>query len=55
MVLRSLKADAEVFLGEPVVEAVITVPAYFNDKQPSRFRHWRSWARGESARRAGLS
>src|SRR5882724_11652292 len=33
MVLRSLKADAEVFLGEPVVEAVITVPAYFNDKQ----------------------
>jgi molecular chaperone HscC len=33
MVLRSLKADAEMFLGEPVVEAVITVPAYFNDKQ----------------------
>jgi hypothetical protein len=33
MVLRSLKADAEVFLSEPVVEAVITVPAYFNDKQ----------------------
>ena len=33
MVLRSLKADAEVFLGEPVTEAVITVPAYFNDKQ----------------------
>ena len=33
MVLRSLKADAEEFLGEPVTEAVITVPAYFNDKQ----------------------
>ena len=33
MVLRSLKADAEAFLGEPVNEAVITVPAYFNDKQ----------------------
>jgi molecular chaperone HscC len=33
MVLRSLKSDAEVFLGEPVSEAVITVPAYFNDKQ----------------------
>ncbi len=33
MVLRSLKADAEAFLGEPVTEAVITVPAYFNDKQ----------------------
>jgi molecular chaperone HscC len=33
LVLRSLKADAEAFLGEPVSEAVITVPAYFNDKQ----------------------
>lgn len=32
-VLRSLKADAEAFLGETVREAVITVPAYFNDKQ----------------------
>jgi len=33
LVLRSLKSDAELYLGEPVVEAVITVPAYFNDKQ----------------------
>ena len=33
MVLRSLKADAEAYLGEAVTEAVITVPAYFNDKQ----------------------
>ncbi len=33
LVLRSLKADAEAFLGEPVDGAVITVPAYFNDKQ----------------------
>jgi molecular chaperone HscC len=33
LVLRSLKADAEKFLGETVSEAVITVPAYFNDKQ----------------------
>jgi molecular chaperone HscC len=33
LVLKSLKADAEAFLGEPVTEAVITVPAYFNDKQ----------------------
>ncbi|WP_447728037.1 Hsp70 family protein [Sphingomonas koreensis] len=33
LVLRSLKADAEAFLGEEVTEAVITVPAYFNDKQ----------------------
>ena len=33
LVLRSLKADAEAFLGEPVTGAVITVPAYFNDRQ----------------------
>ena len=33
LVLRSLKADAEAFLGQEVTEAVITVPAYFNDKQ----------------------
>ena len=32
-VLRSLKADAEEKLGEPVTEAVISVPAYFNDHQ----------------------
>ena len=33
MVLQKLKADAEAFLGEEVTEAVITVPAYFNDSQ----------------------
>jgi molecular chaperone HscC len=33
MVLSALKADAEAFLGETVDEAVITVPAYFNDAQ----------------------
>ena len=32
-VLMKLKADAEAYLGEPVTEAVITVPAYFNDAQ----------------------
>ncbi|MDR1824793.1 MAG: molecular chaperone DnaK [Bifidobacteriaceae bacterium] len=32
-VLGKLKADAEAYLGEPVTEAVITVPAYFNDAQ----------------------
>lgn len=32
-VLQKLKADAEAYLGEPVTEAVITVPAYFNDAQ----------------------
>ena len=30
-ILRSLKEDAEVYLGEPIEEAVISVPAYFND------------------------
>ena len=33
MVLQKLKADAEAYLGEPVTQAVITVPAYFNDGQ----------------------
>lgn len=33
MVLGKLKADAEAFLGQPVTEAVITVPAYFDDSQ----------------------
>jgi molecular chaperone DnaK len=33
MVLGKLKADAEAYLGEPVTQAVITVPAYFNDSQ----------------------
>lgn len=32
-VLKKLKEDAEKFLGEPVTQAVITVPAYFNDSQ----------------------
>lgn len=33
MVLQKLKADAEAYLGEEVTQAVITVPAYFNDSQ----------------------
>lgn len=33
LVLGALRADAEAFLGEPVTEAVISVPAYFNDTQ----------------------
>ena len=33
MVLQKIKADAEAYLGEPVVQVVITVPAYFNDSQ----------------------
>ena len=33
MILQKLKADAEAYLGEPVMQAVITVPAYFSDAQ----------------------
>jgi molecular chaperone DnaK len=33
MILQKLKADAEAYLGEPVADAVITVPAYFNNAQ----------------------
>src|SRR5256714_10913395 len=33
MILRKIKTDAEAFLGEKISQAVITVPAYFNDNQ----------------------
>ena len=33
MILQKLKADAEAYLGQPVMQAVITVPAYFSDSQ----------------------
>ena len=33
MILQKLKSDAEAYLGQPVTEAVITVPAYFTDAQ----------------------
>jgi len=35
IILRSLKSDAEAFLGEEIAEAIISVPAYFNDTQRS--------------------
>lgn len=38
LILKQLKADAEQYLGEPVEEAVISVPAYFNDEQRSATR-----------------
>jgi molecular chaperone HscC len=38
LVLKSLKADAEAFLGHEVVEAIITVPAYFSDAQRTATR-----------------
>ena len=34
MILQKLKSDAEAYLGETVTKAVITVPAYFSDRQP---------------------
>ena len=37
MILQKLKKDAEGYLGESVTEAVITVPAYFNDAQRPEF------------------
>ena len=33
MILQKLKSDAEAYLGEKITQAVITVPAYFNDSQ----------------------
>ena len=33
MILAKIKADCEAYLGEPITQAVITVPAYFNDAQ----------------------
>lgn len=39
LVLKRLKQDAENFLGEPVTEAVISVPAYFNDSQRAATRN----------------
>ena len=39
MVLKALRADAENYLGTPVTEAVITVPAYFNEVQRRATKH----------------
>src|SRR5947208_8113608 len=39
MILQKLKADAEAYLGQPVKDAVITVPAYFNDAQRQATKH----------------
>jgi len=39
LVLRALKADAEAYLGHPVEEAIITVPAYFSDAQRKATRN----------------
>ncbi len=39
MILQKLKADAEAYLGDTITEAVITVPAYFNDAQRTATKH----------------
>jgi len=39
MILRKLKDDAEAYLGEKVTQAVVTVPAYFNDSQRTATKH----------------
>ena len=39
MILQKLKTDAEAYLGEEVTQAVITVPAYFNDSQRTATKH----------------
>ncbi|MDB6150383.1 MAG: dnaK 2 [Chthoniobacter sp.] len=39
IIIRKLKADAEKYLGEPVTDAVITVPAYFNDAERTATLH----------------
>jgi len=39
MILQKLKTDAEAYLGEEVTQAVITVPAYFNDPQRTATKH----------------
>jgi molecular chaperone DnaK len=39
MILQKLKADAEAYLGDKINEAVITVPAYFNDAQRTATKH----------------
>ena len=59
-VLRKMKKTAEDYLGEEVTEAVITVPAYFNDSQrqatrtPAASPAWKSSASSTSRPRAGL-
>ena len=43
MILQKLKTDAEAFLGETITQAVITVPAYFNDSQRQADRYKNHW------------
>ncbi len=47
--LRQLKADAEIHLGEAVSEAIITVPAYFNDAQRKATKAAASWPGSRSS------
>ena len=49
MILQKMKETSEKFLGKPVKEAVITVPAYFNDAQ--RTSHKRCWKNSWTGRK----
>ena len=54
MVLMQLKKEAEDFIGELVTDAVITVPAYFNDVQRQAMRDAKEYAGQDSLRREAL-
>jgi len=49
MILAKIRRDAESYLGEPVTEAVITVPAYFDDSQRKAYAGCRPHCRPERA------
>ena len=51
MILAKMKRDAEAYLGETVTQAVITVPAYFNDAQRNASRPPPAWPMGWKRRR----
>ena len=53
MILAKLKADAESYLGEKVTEAVITVPAYFNDSQRQATKDRRTGGQAHQQRADG--
>mgnify|MGYP001851165927 FL=1 len=50
MILTKLKQDAEAYIGEPVTQAVITVPAYFTDAQRQATHHKRAYRGGSCLR-----
>ena len=51
MILQKMKTDAEAYLGTPVTQAVITVPAYFNDSQRQATKMRKNRRSGSDAHR----